>query len=90
MKKQLHAYYSGRVQGVGFRFTAESIAVRLGVNGWVKNLDDGRVEIVAEAEEELLKEFLERLKEEFSRYIGEVQTDWQAASGKFSGFSIEF
>jgi len=89
MKKQLHAYYSGRVQGVGFRFTAESVASGLRINGWVKNLYDGRVEIVAEAEEGLLKEFLQRLKEEFSRYIRDVQIDWKAAEGKLDGFSVE-
>ncbi len=49
MKKQVRVYYSGRVQGVGFRFTAESIANDLGVTGWVKNSRDGGVEIVAEA-----------------------------------------
>ena len=56
MKKRLHIYYTGRVQGVGFRFTTEDIASELGVCGWVKNLGDGRVEVVVEAEEELLKE----------------------------------
>lgn len=57
MKKQVHIYYNGRVQGVGFRFTAESIANDLGVTGWAKNLRDGGVEITAEAEEDVLKDF---------------------------------
>jgi acylphosphatase len=90
MKKQIHAYYSGRVQGVGFRFTTESVALELGVLGWAKNLNDGRVEIVAEAGEDTLKEFLERISQHFSRYIQDVEIEWQAAGGEFGEFSIEF
>jgi acylphosphatase len=90
MKKQVHVYYSGRVQGVGFRFTTEDIAVDLGVCGWVKNLRDGRVEVVAEAEEGALKEFLERIYSSFSRYIRDVDTEWLDASGEFKDFGIHF
>ena len=83
-------YYNGRVQGVGFRFTAESIANDLGVTGWVKNLGDGRVEIVAEQEEDALKDFLERINKYFARYIQDVGIDWSAATGEFQDFGIEF
>lgn len=90
MKKQIHAYYSGRVQGVGFRFTAEDIAVQLEVSGWVKNLGDGRVEITAEAEEEVLNDFLARLKQYFSEYIRSVDIRWSPATGEFKEFAIEY
>ena len=90
MKKQIHVYYSGRVQGVGFRFTAQDLARVLGVCGWVKNLGDGRVEVVAEAEEEVLKDFLARINQYFARYIQDTDVQWQAASGEFKEFSIEF
>jgi len=90
MKKQVHVYYSGRVQGVGFRFTAESIAIELGITGWVKNLRDGGVEIVAEAEEEVLEKFLERIKEYFSRYLHNVDIEWSETTSKFKEFTIEF
>jgi acylphosphatase len=90
MKKQVHVYYSGRVQGIGFRFTAESLALELNVSGWVRNLGDGRVEIVAESEEEVLEKFLERIKEYFSRYIHNVDIEWAEASGRFKEFTIEF
>ena len=90
MKKQIRAFYSGRVQGVGFRFTAQDLGRDLGVCGWVRNLGDGRVEVVAEAEEELLKEFLTRLKQYFSRYIQDVDVEWHAATGEFKDFSIAY
>ncbi len=90
LKKQIHAFYSGRVQGVGFRFTAREVADELGVLGWVKNLHDGMVEVLAEAEEEVLKEFLERINRCFSRYIQDTDIDWLAATGEFRDFGIQF
>lgn len=90
MRKQVHALYSGHVQGVGFRFTAENIAAGLGVTGWVKNLADGRVEVVAEAEEEALNSFLAELSGHFSRWIKDTELDWQPAGGKFKEFGINF
>lgn len=90
MKKQVHVFYTGRVQGVGFRFTAEDIARELGVCGWVKNLRDGRVEVAAEAEEKLLKEFLERINQYFYRYIQDADVTWQETTGEFKDFVIRF
>jgi acylphosphatase len=90
MKRQVRVHYAGRVQGVGFRFTAESIAGKLGVTGWVKNLRDDRVEIVAEAEEETLKEFLRQIYEYFSRYIRDVNVQWLEASGEYKEFGVSF
>ena len=75
---------------MGFRFTAGDIARSLDVKGWIKNLRDGRVEIVAEAEEETLKAFLERINSYFSRYIQDTVIDWLAATDKFEDFRIEF
>lgn len=90
MKKQLHVYYSGYVQGVGFRYTVQSTARKLGVFGWVKNLPDGRVEVLAEANEETLKLFLKSIEEQFSGYISEVETEWGVATSDFKEFRIRF
>ena len=54
---------AGRVQGVGYRYFAMRIAESLGVSGFVRNLADGRVEVVAEASEEVLAEFEKQLRQ---------------------------
>jgi|WetSurMetagenome_2_1015567.scaffolds.fasta_scaffold573373_2 acylphosphatase len=90
MKKQVHVLYTGRVQGVGFRFTAESLARSLQVNGWVKNLSNGQVEVIAEAEEELLNDFLGRIDRSLEHYIRSTQVDWLEATGDFETFEIRY
>ena len=90
MNRQVHVFYSGTVQGVGFRYTTEDFARDLGVTGWVRNVRDGRVEVLAEADEEVLKAFLEKIREYFGRYIRDVQEEWYPAGGGFKDFSITF
>ncbi len=90
MKKQVHVYYTGRVQGVGFRFTARDLAEDLKVSGWVKNLRDGRVELMAEAKEDTLKDLLSRIYRYFSSYIQDVDINWQEARNEFDDFQIRF
>lgn len=90
MKKQVQVYYSGRVQGIGFRYTLQDIANYQKVLGWVKNLDDARVEVVAEAEEEALKIFLQQVNQHFSQYIKKIDIEWLPASGEFRDFKVVF
>ena len=90
-KKRLHVLYSGIVQGVGFRFTAERIAQSHGLTGWVRNIPDGRVEVLLEGEEAAINKFLKGIKTSFpQRYIDDVDVEWSAAKGEFSGFNIKF
>ncbi|MFH1868566.1 MAG: acylphosphatase [Candidatus Omnitrophota bacterium] len=90
MKKRVHVYYDGRVQGVGFRFTTEYIAQELKVKGWVKNLPDGRVELVAEGKEDTLHDLLAKIKERFGKYILDELVDWEDCNGEFKSFGIRF
>lgn len=86
---RLHVWIGGQVQGVGFRMFVEEQAVRLGVRGWVRNRWDGRVEVMAEGNREVLEQFLGQLRRgPRSAYIQELKFDWRAASGEFQRFSI--
>ena len=90
-KKNMKVYFSGTVQGVGFRFTAERLARRFPVTGFVRNLDDGRVEVTAEGEEASLVEFLAAIRASGMKdYIRDVEAHWTAADGCFRGFSIAY
>lgn len=88
IEKRIHIYYSGRVQGVGFRFTAEAAARKSGVSGFAKNLRDGRVEVVAEGNEGNLKDFMEGVRDMMKRHISDEQVSWEPATGEFGGFGI--
>ena len=85
-------YYTGRVQGVGFRYTARQLAAGYEVSGWVKNLADGRVEMLVVAREgEELEGFLEELRERsaVAHYIKEVEVlEVVPAPAGVSGFKI--
>ncbi|MDD4179587.1 MAG: acylphosphatase [Candidatus Margulisbacteria bacterium] len=88
MNKRVEVHYSGRVQGVGFRFTAEDLANARGIKGYVKNLADGRVELVAEGEESILKEFLDSLKFDMDNVIDNYALNWFEPTGEFKRFEI--
>jgi acylphosphatase len=58
-----HVIVSGRVQGVGYRATVQYIATRSGITGYVRNMEDGRVEILAQAQnEEALEQFIDSIQ----------------------------
>jgi acylphosphatase len=87
--ERLHAVITGEVQGVGFRFFLIRHAEALGLSGWVRNRDDGAVELVAEGSRMDLEQLL--------RYAGEgprmarvarVAADWSAAAGGLEPFDI--
>lgn len=88
--KRAHIFYEGAVQGVGFRFTAERVASSLGISGWVRNLSDGRVEILCEGSEPSLNLFMEKLYSVFKRNLANVDIEWCEAKGDLDAFDIRF
>ncbi len=89
MKKQLKVYFSGTVQGVGFRFTVQEVSRRFDVTGFVRNLPDGRVELTAEGEEKEAQAFLKAVRESrMNAYIRDLETSWSEPENSFKTFSI--
>ena len=89
--KRLHVFWSGRVQGVGFRYTAEAAALDLKLAGWVRNLPDGRVEAVCEGPEPRLQKFLEVVRTgPMARHIQRVQATVEDATREFREFRVRF
>ncbi len=90
MLRRAHVYFSGKVQGVFFRANTEKKARELGVNGWVRNLPDGRVEAVFEAEEPIVKELIEwcRTSQPYAKVSG-VEIKWEEPEGE-KGFRIRY
>jgi len=88
---RLHATVSGRVQGVFFRAFVERQAAVLGLAGYVRNLPDGGVEVVAEGERLNLEKLLEYLRVGPPRArVERVDTHWQAYSGAFKNFRVRY
>lgn len=83
-----HVLYSGRVQGVGFRYTTKNIAMRHDICGYVRNLPDGRVELIVEGPDEEMDQLLAAIKERMSGYIREINATTHPATGEFSHFHI--
>jgi acylphosphatase len=81
-------YFSGRVQGVGFRFTTREIAARHPVSGFVKNLADGRVQLVVEGARDALDRFVQAIEAEMGRYIDGKQETVLSATDEFAGFGV--
>jgi len=81
---------SGRVQGVGFRFFTQDIARREGLTGIVRNLADGRVEVVAEGDDESLTRLEAALRRGPSHArVEHVEVDSLAPRGRYLGFAAE-
>ena len=91
-REQRRIFYAGRVQGVGFRFTAERLAREFAVSGWARNLDDGRVELVAEGEADILSAFLDAIDREMRGKIHstDVETRPPEDEPPLTGFSIRY
>ncbi len=87
-RREIH--YRGRVQGVGFRYTARRLAGNFEVVGFVRNLPDGRVHLVVEGEKSEVSQFLAALANELGNHIREAAVDVQPATGEFAAFEIRY
>ncbi|MDP8264916.1 MAG: acylphosphatase [Candidatus Aceula lacicola] len=85
---QASIFYSGVVQGVGFRYTTQRIALGLSLCGWVRNLSDGRVEVLAEGPKEKIEQLIVELNEHFLQDIKNHQINYYSVTGKHYGFSV--
>ncbi len=88
-QQQFHAIVHGIVQGVNFRYATRQEAQRLGVVGWVRNLPDGTVEVLAEGKRAALESLLSFLhKGPPAARVTRVDVEWGSASGTFTRFEI--
>ncbi len=85
-----HIIFIGRVQGVGFRFTAHRIANRQFLTGFVRNLPDGTVEMLAQGESEDIDACIAEIKETFGRYVTETKTTDLPPDPRHTDFRIAF
>jgi acylphosphatase len=89
--KAFHAIVEGEVQGVGFRYSAQRRARALGLDGWVRNMADGSVEVWAEGAKESLDDFLEWLSRgPPSAEVTQVRSTWEMPRGIYRDFGIAF
>jgi acylphosphatase len=87
MKSKL-VHYAGNVQGVGFRATASRTARDYPVTGWVRNLPDGRVQLLVEGPNEAVEAFLQEVRDRWKGDIRDEQIDDQEATGAYQRFGI--
>lgn len=80
--------FSGHVQGVGFRYTAQNLAMRYNVTGYVRNLPDGRVEMVIEGPDDQMDQLLQDIRQQMEDFIRKVDVQTAPATGEFDRFSI--
>ncbi|HVV73526.1 MAG TPA: acylphosphatase, partial [Verrucomicrobiae bacterium] len=88
-RSRMQVLYSGNVQGVGFRYTVKTVATGFEVTGTVRNLADGRVELVAEGAKDELKGFQQAIRESgLEHFIRDEQVLWVEPQNQFRGFEI--
>jgi len=89
-KRRQEIYYSGSVQGVGFRYTTQRLASRYEVSGFVRNLADRRVQVVVEGSLGELTAFLRDVARTMDGYIRRTEIRELDATGEFEGFEVRF
>ena len=89
-QKRITVHYNGQVQGVGFRYTTCNVAGRFDVTGYVKNLPDGCVEMVAEGDSRELEAFRAAVAEAMEGYIRSADASESPATGEFAQFGVAY
>jgi len=85
----MQVYYSGNVQGVGFRYTVKTVATGFDLAGTVRNLPDGRVELIAEGVKAELESFCRAVRDSgMEHFITDENVNWSEATNEFRGFEI--
>ena len=88
---RVHVFVSGRVQGVFFRDSARRKALKLGVKGWVRNLADGKVELVAEGEKENVESMIGWAKKgTILAKVEKIDFEFEEYKGEFTDFEIRY
>ena len=88
-RSRMQIMYSGRVQGIGFRYTVKSTVSGFEVSGTVRNLLDGRVELIAEGNKDELQQFRQAIAESgLGHFIENEDVSWSEAKNEFRGFEI--
>jgi acylphosphatase len=88
-RRRVKVYYSGSVQGVGFRYTVRTVASGYDVTGTVRNLPDGRVEMVAEGAQAELEAFLQAIRDSgLGHFVDNEDISWGEARNELRGFEI--
>lgn len=85
-----HIIFTGRVQGIGFRFTALNIANRYQLTGLVRNLPDGTVEMVAQGNADDISDCIRDINESFTGYISDAKIEDTASNPQYKTFKITF
>jgi acylphosphatase len=86
---RIRVLYSGHVQGVGFRYTVKSLVPGFDITGTIRNLANGRVELVAEGEKGELRAFQQAIRDSgLGQLITDEQVTWSEATNEFRGFAI--
>ena len=85
----LQIFFEGNVQGVGFRWSVKHVATGFDIVGWVRNLSDGRVELLAEGVKDELEAFRQGIRDSgLEHFIQKEDVSWNEAKNEFRGFEI--
>jgi acylphosphatase len=88
---QVHMFADGRVQGVNFRYNTRRYASSLGLKGWVRNLRDGRVEILAQGLQDDIQKLIKYIKGSPGlSQVAKLDIDWEEPLTRLSGFDVKF